>query len=256
MAKYQIAALINQAKSLIERRRRAKRYGILFSRDQNWTAPQTLRVAGSTIELSYPNDLGTSIAAKDIFVSDVYWLEVLKSESIGSIIDVGAHVGFFSLAARNVFPAALIHAYEPNPQLWAFLKTHASAAGFESLSEAVSSHSGRASLVSGVDTVFTQCLPTTQNGNITVTSIGEAIQRISPSAKLDLLKMDCEGAEWEILEVPEALSGIRFITMEYHLSIGRDLAGLHELLTKRGFKIRIEHADGELNGRILAERVV
>ncbi len=55
---------------------------------------------------------------------------------------------------------------------------------------------------------------------------------------------------------PDVLSGIRLITMEYHLSLGRDLPRLLKLLRKRGSEVRIDHADGEINGRILAEPVV
>jgi len=34
---------------------------------------------------------------------------------------------------------------------------------------------------------------------------------------IDLLKLDCEGAEWDIFECKDAWRAVRALTMEYHL---------------------------------------
>ena len=52
-------------------------------------------------------------------------------------------------------------------------------------------------------------------GSIPMISINEAIDRIGGNAHL--LKMDCEGSEWEILEEKQSLGSVRHITLEYHL---------------------------------------
>jgi hypothetical protein len=59
-----------------------------------------------------------------------------------------------------------------------------------------------------------QCT-TSDSGDIPVVSLRTAIERMGGS--VDLLKLDCEGAEWSILEHPEAFSAVRCVRMEYHL---------------------------------------
>ena len=101
----------------MNRRKRARRYSIPYTRDKNWKTPQYLLVNEHLRELALPDDAGTAIAFKDIFLSDVYGLESLPQPP-RTILDIGAHAGLFSLAARLHFPDAIIHAYEPNPALW------------------------------------------------------------------------------------------------------------------------------------------
>ena len=67
---------------------------------------------------------------------------------------------------------------------------------------------------------------------------------------LDIVKMDCEGSEWEILEKKEIFKKVKFITMEYHLgknnfdhtrivNVLEDLG--FEIVTKIDFSIRVNY---------------
>lgn len=47
---------------------------------------------------------------------DVPWLHAYK---FGTILDIGANVGRFSITAHSVFPDAMIHAFEPLPSCFA-----------------------------------------------------------------------------------------------------------------------------------------
>ncbi len=55
---------------------------------------------------------------------------------------------------------------------------------------------------------------------------------------VDLLKLDCEGAEWEIFEAVEAWNRIRSVTLEYHLSAreGTTSETIRDRLRGLGFK--------------------
>jgi hypothetical protein len=57
--------------------------------------------------------------------------------------------------------------------------------------------------------------------------------------RIDLLKIDCEGAEWEVLECKDSWESVREITMEYHLWArpGSHISDLIMLLEARGFVI-------------------
>jgi FkbM family methyltransferase len=236
---------------LLERRSRAKHYGIAYARDKGWKMPRQVRISGNWVTLSYPSDQGSYIAFKDVFISDVYWLDKLREKRFESILDIGGHAGFFSLAAKNVFPNAKVHSYEPNSLLWPHIDSHAGQAGFSVFHEAVGSQSGWVSLQEGQDSVFTQCRVDDQ-GDVKMTSIAEAIERVSGAGMLDLLKMDCEGGEWEIFNDTASMKKVRCLSMEYHLFEDKPLTLLRNKILELGFVIKTEQSDGETNGRILA----
>ena len=55
--------------------------------------------------------------------------------------------------------------------------------------------------------------------------------------RIDLLKVDCEGAEWDFMRDPELFAHVGAIRMEYHLVDGRTLDDVHRLADKIGFKV-------------------
>ena len=72
--------------------------------------------------------------------------------------------------------------------------------------------------------------------------------------KIDLLKMDCEGSEWDILENPKSLSQVDNITLEYHLWANqKDHNYAKDLLMSHGFKI-IKHLPSSDFGIICGSR--
>lgn len=58
--------------------------------------------------------------------------------------------------------------------------------------------------------------------------------------KIDYLKMDCEGAEYEILEsATSRLQQIGRISMETHTTLDRKAEDLEKLLRGHGFEVRL-----------------
>jgi hypothetical protein len=71
--------------------------------------------------------------------------------------------------------------------------------------------------------------------------------------RIDLLKMDCEGAEWDILpEAEPVLPRIRQICMEFHCERGWTSERLAAWLRERGY--RVWHTAGQWNGMLWAVR--
>ena len=68
------------------------------------------------MKLSFPDEVGVVNDFLSIFLDDDYRLDRVKWP-VGTVLDIGANLGFFSIAARNAFPEATIHAYEPNHEL-------------------------------------------------------------------------------------------------------------------------------------------
>ena len=62
---------------------------------------------------------------------------------------------------------------------------------------------------------------------------------------LDLLKLDCEGSEWDILPAAErVLPRVKQICMEFHCERGWTALKLADWLRARGFTCRIQPAPG------------
>jgi len=67
----------------------------------------------------------------------------------------------------------------------------------------------------------------------------------SEDEEIDLLKLDCEGAEWDIFENPMPFRKVRRIRMEYHLVDGKTLEDLRKAADRIGFEIvKLEENSG------------
>ena len=71
----------------------------------------------------------------------------------------------------------------------------------------------------------------------------EVLNRIGGS--IDLLKLDCEGGEWDIFENPVPFKNVMTIRMEYHLVDGKTLEDLKKAADRIEFKIvKLEENSG------------
>lgn len=151
---------------------------------------------------------------------DAYQLEKipLPRDKHCRILDIGANIGAFTMAARAQFPNATIHAYEPNPNLEQHLRLQAYAAGAKYYMEAVGKQEGFFSTDEMQNEILqsesVKIMDFTKSGNIKAVSLKTAIERMG--GYVDLLKLDCEGSEWVILQDKESLQHVNYITAEFH----------------------------------------
>ena len=138
--------LIQKFKTQITRFRRAQKLGINFFRNKTFDAPTSIRIGNQIYSLSLPKERGVSELFRDIILDDEYWLHSLPACEINNILDVGANIGLFSVAAKIYFPQACIHAYEPNLGVKKHLDHQASTFGFRAIYEAIGKTSGRGTL--------------------------------------------------------------------------------------------------------------
>jgi FkbM family methyltransferase len=209
------------------------RFGFLFVRARWFRMPRSIRVAGRKLPLHYPAETGVQNDFFACVIRNEYGLGHGLHE-VRTILDVGANIGFFSVAARARYPHARIHAYEPNPRVVPLLESNTAPLGIEIHAEAVGAWDGRASMLDAGDSnqARTQA---SEAGNISQVSLEKAIDRLGGT--VDLLKLDCEGAEWELFRAPEAWKRVRNIRMEYHLFRGETIAQVEESLNGLGFEV-------------------
>jgi FkbM family methyltransferase len=222
-----------RARLLYTRKYRARRLGFRFRRAASFVIPADIQVGTFSLRLSVPEDAGTRTAFVDILLDDCYLLRAIHDD-VKSVIDVGSHAGLFAIAARRRWPKAVIHCYEPNQCLKVHWSEQASQANFSVYQEALGENAGWVDLVSNDDSVQVRTTEVSC-GAIKQTAFREAVNRIG--GRVDLVKLDCEGAEWSILRDVESWSKVRLLTMEYHLWAGYSLTELEHRLAKLGFAI-------------------
>ena len=181
------------------------------------------------------NDAATNTSFIDIFLDDIYGCRFFKDHlhAVKSVIDIGANQGLFTLAAENFFNAK-IHSYEPNPEIINNLKYHCEQINTTYYNEAVGLKDGRVNMIIAKDSLHGQTSLDSQ-GTIPQISLRTAVNRMNNS--VDLLKLDCEGAEWEILKDINSLQFVKAITLEYHIDEGKSHESIKNILTAANFEI-------------------
>ncbi|MDO9565366.1 MAG: FkbM family methyltransferase [Candidatus Desulfaltia sp.] len=189
---------------------------------------------------------------KEIFMDECYMdgLELHVPDN-SNIIDIGANAGFFTLFAASRFNCSKILAYEPIPSNFKQLARNRGLnadCSMECFQKAVAGHSGTVEIMFNPDDSFTTSATIFQkthrhNKIIQVPSITLSdIFREHSIERCDLLKMDCEGAEYDIIYgCPlECLSRIDQIAMEVHGGIEpkQNIESLETYLNEQGFTTR------------------
>lgn len=184
--------------------------------------------------------------AKEIFEKDIYKLK-LRTDNTPIIVDCGANIGLSVMYFKHTYPKATVIAFEPDPDIFEVLKynvevfnpsnveLHQKAiwkdeSGIEFLQEG--GFSGR--IPKEGDKKHTIKVPTARLKNI-----------LQNQDRIDLLKIDIEGAEYEVLmDVENDLEHVDNIFIEYHSHVN-EAQTLHEILNmlhEKKFRYHIQEA--------------
>jgi len=186
---------------------------------------------------------------QNIFYADCYGLTQIEG-NVDTILDIGGNLGFFSLAARSHFPDARIHSYEPNPAIQKHLMSNTRGLSIRVFPEAIGAGEGRIEMKLSDSSLFATTV-NSATGHIKKTALATTIKKIG--GKVDLLKLDCEGAEWELFEHKELWEKINHLTLEYHLWAvpEMDVTQLVEVVKNLGFRITHLNESSELKWGML-----
>ena len=207
--------------------------GFRFFGTSHTSPPRKVWLAGKERILAYPDDPAMISDVINLWLDDEYGLREIK-QPVTTIVDIGANVGLFSLWARHHFRDAIIHAYEPNPEIFDYAAGNLRQMNVSIFREGVASANSSARLVAAKSSRLVRT-EKTPKGEIKLRGIADVVDRIG--GRIDLLKIDCEGAEWEIFEQHDAFRNVHQIRMEYHLLERRDLARFEHTMGELGFQI-------------------
>ena len=184
----------------------------------------------------------------EIFLGNHYNPRGFDIKKCDTIIDIGAHIGAFSLYSANLSKPGKVYSFEPTKENYALLLENIRMNNnlqIIPINKAVSdikgvkeicisqSNTGGHSLISSLDDNFST------RYNIETTTLPIFIKENGIN-KIDLLKMDCEGSEYDILfNCPDKyLKIITKISMEYHnIDNDHNSNKLKEFLISKGFNV-------------------
>lgn len=187
----------------------------------------------------------------EVLAKRVYAEEGLEIGEWDTIVDIGAHIGVFTVLAARSATHGKVFSFEPMPENYRVLQENIRLNGLENVTSfnvAVASRDGQRDFFVDRNDEAGHSLIRKEESDVTrVDTISLATFLEDQGVDvIDFLKADCEGAEYEILLnlPPQVLERIRRISMECHVRPGIGSSSiLKRHLESNGFIVRM--IDGE-----------
>jgi FkbM family methyltransferase len=188
----------------------------------------------------------------EVFVHGIYCRDEAAVGENDIVLDIGAHIGTFTALASKAAKNGRVYSFEPDEGNFSLLKENMQLNGIRNvhpINAAVSKKSGRLRffLNTGANNCHSIYRPSQTAKEVVVDaiSLGDFVKSRG-IMRIDLLKMDCEGSEYEImLNCPmEVLKMVRRIAMECHEVPGHSADEIRDLLEGSGFAVRTEDVPG------------
>ncbi len=206
-----------------------------------------------TIFFISPSEGDNIDAFQEIYIQKRYTkFYIPKGDDV--VIDIGAALGEFAIFCARLSPEIRAYAYEPEPRVftrmaWA-VKANKLENRFFCFALAVAAKGGEIVIDEDKDSITGIFWPARR-----YTAKATTLENIFKQNKIescDFLKMDVEGAEYDILpQAPKYIfDAIKHIALEYH---GGDPWQLHRLLTGYEFDVKLFRS-GNDNGYLYADK--
>lgn len=198
------------------------------------------------------NNFHNLISIKEVFVNKEYLIKKIKPKTV---IDIGANLGDSSVFFGLTYPKAKVIAYEPSVSVYKLLEYNLKQNNLEnvlSFKLGVGSKQGKVSFYeneqSGLSSMYGTASKS-KKSTISITTLTK-IFKVNKIKKCDLLKVDCEGAEYDIILNMDksTLSRINNMVIEYHEGATKhDRNDLINFLKNNKFKVKVKGHNIEKN---------
>jgi FkbM family methyltransferase len=182
-------------------------------------------------------------SVKEAIIDRFYERHGFAVESGWTVVDIGAGIGEFTILAAQV-PTTHVIALEPLPGSVDLLRRNIGLNGVmnvDVIANAVAGEAGSVSMDTSSDepVMFRTQMAGAGTGTVTAMTLADVVAT-TPAGRIDLLKLDCEGAEYGILmqSSPQTLQLVDRIVMEYHNGINEfEADDLERFLTLAGYVV-------------------
>lgn len=211
----------------------------LYVRD--WGHKYAIRKIGNNTILKLRVNSSDLITVWEVWKAGAY--NRVKIKNSMNIIDIGAHIGSFSIYAALKSPQGKVYAYEPSKENFDILSENANLNKLNNIklyNLAVSSKSGTTNLYIRKNRALNSLI--NNNGRsqkINCTDLFHILKQNSLKS-VDILKIDAEGSEFDILMTSkfQTLNKIKNIILEYHdKNTFQNSITLGRFLIKQGFRV-------------------
>lgn len=186
---------------------------------------------------------------KEVWIKSIYHKYGIGIEEGDTVVDIGAHIGLFSIYASSLSKTGKVYAFEPFPKNFEKLKEHKDLNHQDNLlifNKAIADKEG-------VETLYLS--PDNNTGGHSLhlktqtNAITAQVETLSLASfcknehidRIDYLKIDCEGAEFNILQSGESiLQRVKKLVLECHPHGDNTVDSMIELLDRQNFEVTRE----------------
>lgn len=196
------------------------------------------------------------ILYKDIFIHRIYHFEAQRPDPF--ILDCGSNIGMSILYFKHVYPKARVIGFEPDPVIFPYLQeniTRNDLKDVQLVQAALAAKEGTLTFYSDgkYGSTIAEHLPADIPEDWTRHEVPCVRLRNYLTEPVDFLKVNIEGAEWEVLaDSEDRLRQVREMVIEYHHLPGlpRTLHEILALLHRQRFEYLVNDFDSETNGNV------
>jgi FkbM family methyltransferase len=214
----------------------------LLSTKTPWPRPEVRFELPNGIRITCPNRPGARVAVYEVFAEDAYRIGELADRLPDSpvVLDIGGQVGCFSIAFAARRADASVHAFEASPTSAEWLERNVRdnvLTGRVILhAQAVSSKAGTLQFVAAGDASVLSGRTAQGGTQLEVPCVTFAGAVAAAGGHVDLVKIDTEGAEYEIVLGSERgdWAEVGDVVLEYHRVDGHDWSELESFFGEAG----------------------
>lgn len=222
---------------------------------------RSIRVRTGVV-LNSPEEVSLDFLFHEIWIEEFYAPRDYRIKANETVIDIGANIGVFATWAATRAPHVTVFSYEPFPESADYFRKNQTASGLANIvfhQTAIAGCRGKRILQIG-DSWILHSLAEAGEQHVGIEveclSLDDAVAAIE---RCDLLKLDCEGAEYEILysASTETLKKIGRIVCEFNVLEKADNngEGLSAFFKRNGFQVNELRQLNSDSGFICARQV-
>lgn len=200
---------------------------------------RSVKLFGGTVHFTTPLEFLHGI--REIFMEEVYKQSLRR---VPFIIDCGANIGLSIIYMKQLYPEARIIGFEPDERNFELLRKNIESLGYQNVNVRKEAVWIRDTELQFADT-GSMSSRIEQSGTGKTKAVKAVRLRDLLTEPVDFLKLDIEGAEYEVLkDIKDKLPLVKNMFLEYHGDFDQsaELSQIFNWLTEYGFSYYIKEA--------------